>query len=206
MMILPSIHEGGKFKRAVRRLLSTLDGSYYEVQYCLCLYTNDESKDLFFALGNDNSAFSPAASRGEGFTEEDQKEAHKFMLGMCLIRSRFKYNGYFVVHSDYLREKMFEGKEGLLNLHVEHLLDRLGKFVVSTNEDLTVDEFILFKRSCVVRFKKIGEGYHGSEEGNSSNTKGGGYVGMEGVSVGDIHARNFIAQMKGEPVDVGSPN
>jgi len=142
-ILLPSCDEGDLFKSELKNVLSELDKDLsYKLEFCLFLHTNDKSKNLKFILGDYNSLFKKP--------KIDEEELFRYLAGLNLLEKLYEYKGYYTVHSDLFKEIID------LDGYILSISKLLGEFVINTNENLDIDEFVEFKKSTVLRIKPAG--------------------------------------------------
>jgi len=103
----------------------------------LFLNTNDKSKDLLHFLGSlDESVFIV-------------NNVFKNILAMSILNKMYQYKGYYLYYSCSL-DSHVDIEKCLIDI-----LINLGKEITATNEDLTSDEFVEFKKSVILKITKL---------------------------------------------------
>lgn|SRR5437667_11217 len=83
----------------------------------------------------------------EGDDRVDKMTKRIFALSM--LENLYKFKGFYIVHTDlYDPELDLDG-------YIKNLYNILGKYVIYINETLTIDEFIDFKKSTLLKITRI---------------------------------------------------
>ena len=116
----------------------------YEICYYLYLWTNNDNKNLLYIL-------SKISVSSDDYTSEFTKQ----ITGLLILEKTFKHRGYYNCVTDIYNPKLYE----YIDQYILNIYTRLGEYVISTNENLLVDEFIEFKRDTVLTIKVLDGNY-----------------------------------------------
>jgi hypothetical protein len=122
----------------VEDLINCNNNYIYKLEYSLFLHTNDQSKKVIFLLAPDSGI------------KESNINIPTF-LGHTLLWETYKYRGFHVSLSEELNNKNIIN----INDYSNEVYTKLGRIIISINEDVDVDSFIEFKKNCLLTITRI---------------------------------------------------